>query len=1087
MFFKQSLTRTTIIKMGIRIVFIVIAVTILSYLHLVSILESQTLEQLEKYIIERGQRESQLFTLAEDNHDIFKQDFLQQIKQLGEQDPQAKFDNLFTRLEDETIRNHQATFDGTKQVGVYVGKTKDGKAQVLNADIRRRMVSSYNLLMQYGPAWHNRFQNTYITMPENITGIYWPEGSEWIVDVSADFYIPKEEYFWIAEAEFNPTRKTAWTGVFVDDITKIWMVSGETPIYVKDRHIATVGHDIILNELMERTVAEHIEGAYNLIFREDGRLIAHPEYMDKIIAAGGNFNILTSNDQHLQNIFQTIKTRQPDIVALENVKNQEYLAVTKINGPDWYLVTVYPKSLLAKLAFDTARFILILGIISLFIEIILLFLVLRRQISKPLNSLIIASKQIADGNFKIQLDTTRQDEVGYLSQSFNTMSIKVQARENSLKEANQLKDEFLANTSHELRTPLNGIIGIAESLIDGVTGKLPVSTKQNLRMIVGSGRRLSNLVNDILDFSKLKHKELDLQLKSISLREIVDIVLILSKPLLAGKQITLINSITTDLPPAQADENRLQQILHNLIGNAIKFTESGTIEISAQTVDDDLTVIVADTGIGISEDKLERIFESFEQAEGSTAREYGGTGLGLAISKQLVTLHCGKIWAESSLGKGTKLIFTLKVAKDEANDLTEYSENLLTIEESITVDEEIPDNKDNKLGILIVDDEPVNLQVLTNYLTLEKTYRIVQANSGMEALRLINDGFRPDAILLDVMMPKMTGYEVTQKIREIYKADEVPILLLTAKNQINDLVIGLESGASDYLTKPVAKDELLARLKTHLNIKELQTEALRLAAVEAVNKMMLDSIHYAKGIQNSLLPNITQVNTFLPNSFFIWKPRDIVGGDIYHIESFDDGILLAVLDCTGHGVPGAFMTMIAVTSLRQIVGEEKCHNPSEILQKLNMMVKTSLQQDTEYATSDDGLDAAICWLNPKDKTLTFAGAKMPLYYIQNNELKVIKGDNKNLGYKRSDLTFNFTEHVLQLETGMSFYITTDGLIDQLGGSKRSRFGSKRLKKLLLENHQKSFAEQSQKLLAAFDEFQGDNDRQDDINVIGFSV
>ncbi|MCP4959585.1 MAG: guanylate cyclase, partial [Actinomycetia bacterium] len=166
-----------------------------------------------------------------------------------------------------------------------------------------------------------------------------------------------------------------------------------------------------------------------------------------------------------------------------------------------------------------------------------------------------------------------------------------------LREVDRLKDEFLANTSHELRTPLNGITGLAESLIDGATGELPDETKSNLSMIVHSGRRLGHRVGDILDFSKLRHKSLELDSRPVDLRSLVEVVLTLSRPLVGSKELELLNAVSADLPAALADENRLQQILHNLIGNAVKFTESGSVEVSAVTGDEQIVVSVSDTGI----------------------------------------------------------------------------------------------------------------------------------------------------------------------------------------------------------------------------------------------------------------------------------------------------------------------------------------------------------------------------------------------------------------------------------------------------------------------------------------------------------
>lgn len=257
--------------------------------------------------------------------------------------------------------------------------------------------------------------------------------------------------------------------------------------------------------------------------------------------------------------------------------------------------------------------------------------------------------------------------------------------------------------------------------------------------------------------------------------------------------------------------------------------------------------------------------------------------------------------------------------------------------------------------------------------------------------------------------------------------------------------------------------------------------------IESVNNKIMQSIQYAKLIQSSLLPNLDSVKTFLPKSFFLWQPRDVVGGDMLYLEQIDTGFLVAVLDCTGHGVPGALMTMVATTQLRRIIQDEGCHQPADILKRLNWLVKTSLQQDTEHAHSDDGLDAAICLVKPQEQQLLFAGAKLPLYYLHQDQIQLIKGDKQNLGYKRSEVNFNFTTHTLSLENGMIFYLATDGLIDQLGGPKRLPVGKKQFQAWLLEHRHKPVAEQDVPLLKAFQEYQDENERQDDVTVVGFGV
>ncbi|MBL8020795.1 MAG: response regulator [Leptospirales bacterium] len=406
-------------------------------------------------------------------------------------------------------------------------------------------------------------------------------------------------------------------------------------------------------------------------------------------------------------------------------------------------------------------------------------------------------------------------------------------RNDALKLIDKLKDEFLANTSHELRTPLHGMIGLADSLIEGATGPLSEATKRNLGLIVASGKRLTSLINDILDFSKLKSRDIELALRPVDVRSLVEVVLAVSKPLLATKQLELQSEIPDNLPAAHADENRLQQILHNLIGNAIKFTPSGKVTVSARSLEKEIEITISDTGIGIPMEKQSDIFKSFEQADASVEREYGGTGLGLSITKQLVELHGGRIRVESEPMKGSRFTFSLPSTNDAVG-----AERLSTIhilgDRAMATNGLVPAipesiHKSPEASgplILVVDDEPVNRQVLSNILSVHN-YRVIEAGSGAEALDLV-DNHLPDTVLLDVMMPRMNGYDVCRKIRKTYSRAELPVIFLSAKNQVEDLVTGMESGGNDYLPKPFSTPELLARVNTQANLKANYNESIQL-------------------------------------------------------------------------------------------------------------------------------------------------------------------------------------------------------------------------------------------------------------------
>ena len=398
-----------------------------------------------------------------------------------------------------------------------------------------------------------------------------------------------------------------------------------------------------------------------------------------------------------------------------------------------------------------------------------------------------------------------------------------------LRKLDQIKNEFLATTSHELRNPLQGIVGLAEALLENKADILDRKTINHLNMIASSGRRLSILVSDLIDFSAINNKELKLTPKPVGIQGITETVLKVSKPLINNQKIELRNEIRTSLPFVLADKDRLKQILHNLVGNAIKFTDFGSITVRAHQKDDMMHIKVVDTGIGISEEKFNTVFDSFEQIEETNLRPNDGIGLGLSISKKLVELHGGTIWVESTVGKGTTFTFTLPIARD-----TQEKETDVMMPQT-----EIPEENEEELNeawetmpssgsytFLVVDDEPINRELIGNYLK-KQGYHVIYAVSGQDALDILEDHLNISMVLLDVNMPRMSGYEVCQKIRKKYSANQMPIIFITARNHEVDLVTGLEAGANDFLTKPISRNELRSRIKTHLEMIRTQSQLIQ--------------------------------------------------------------------------------------------------------------------------------------------------------------------------------------------------------------------------------------------------------------------
>lgn len=418
----------------------------------------------------------------------------------------------------------------------------------------------------------------------------------------------------------------------------------------------------------------------------------------------------------------------------------------------------------------------------------------------------------------------------------------------TLQRMNDHKDQFLANTSHEFKNPLHSILNMSQSALKRERHLLQERSIKELETVLSVGRRMTLILNDLIDVMSLREGNPRIQKRVIFIQPIVTGVLDMLQLNAEVKSVKIANQISEDFPPVNADENRVVQIVFNLLHNAVKFTNDGVISIQAFVRDGRAYIVIADTGIGMDENMLKRLFRPYEQASTSETMIDGGFGLGLSISKQLVELHGGTLVVSSVLGEGSKFTFSLRLAgleAEEENDVTNAFEPLplqsMPIQEiasSVHMDKvKIPPatnqttliemNRERPI-LLVVDDDPINLQVLEAILPPDE-YDLTMVTSGKEALAVL-DTKEWDLVISDIMMPQMSGYVLTRMIRERFTLTELPVLLLTARSRPEDIQSGFKAGANDYVAKPVEAIEIKSRIEALTTIKKSVRDQLRLEA-----------------------------------------------------------------------------------------------------------------------------------------------------------------------------------------------------------------------------------------------------------------
>lgn len=745
--------------------------------------------------------------------------------------------------------------------------------------------------------------------------------------------------------------------------------------------------------------------------------------------------------EHLQTI-----QKQPAVFfsTMQKTKLLEFTEQTSLANSAIACLThmEYNESVMLKPVYHNYT-VFIISIASIIIIAYITALGFSYKFSRPVEAIINALQKFDEGTTSIQIPVINQkDEIGKLAITtqhlLDMVNLEIKALTSTnmeLLRLHKLKDDFLANISHEIKIPLESITHLTNSIIHSYSTGETAAITSSLEMISNSALRLSYMIDDILDFTRLKNNDIILNKKVVDIAGVVNFVLSILQPVISSKSLSITIDIDKKATHVIADEQRLQQILLNIIGNAVKYSQKGTISIVTEKHNDTtLSIVVQDSAGGFPEQLIHHI-DDFGYDSKLQETPYGGLGLGLVITKKLMELHNGTIAIESIPDKGSTV--TLYFPYDEASIDKELAATKSYIEYTIH-----PSGKDEHYlqsqfeksqgFIYIVDDDPVNVKILYDMLT-DAGYYVEFSHEDSGLFSMLQQEKLPDIVLLDTVLPGTSAFQVCEKIRKRYSLYELPIIIITSKHRTQEILTAFRIGANDYLSKPFNKDELIARISNLIALKKSVEEHNEFVMIKHEIRLAHE-IHSSVVVQD--IPRIKNMDIA-----YAYIPTREMGGDFYDVIKIDEdktGIMIA--DVTGHGIPAALVC--AMLKMAFANNKEYAQHPAVLLTKLNKDLSNNIKEN--YIT------AAYALIDTKNKTVTVssAGHWSPLLIkkhgsIFNNWVKGFPiGWIEDGTYEETTTTYS---------TGDKFLLYTDGIIEARNTDNKI-FGFERLTDYINTNY-----------------------------------